>query len=171
MERNREKVTFQGNPVTLIGNETKKGDTAPDFTVINNELKPVSLSDFNGKIKILSVFPSVDTGVCSKQNHRFNEEASKLSDDIVILAISNDLPFALSRFCGAEGIDKVITLSDHKDLDFSMKYGFLIEEMRLLARGVVVLDKENKVQHVEYVPEIGQEPDYEAAIKAAKNIG
>ena len=171
MERNREKVTFQGNPVTLIGNETKKGDNAPDFTVINNELKPVSLSDFNGKIKVLSIFPSVDTGVCSKQNHRFNEEASKLSDDIVILAISNDLPFALSRFCGAEGIDKVVTLSDHKDLDFSMKYGFLIEEMRLLARGVVVLDKENKVQHVEYVPEIGEEPDYDAAIKAAKNIG
>jgi len=171
MERNREKVTFQGNPVTLIGNETKKGDNAPDFTVINNELKPVSLSDFNGKIKVLSIFPSVDTGVCSKQNHRFNEEASKLSDDIVVLAISNDLPFALSRFCGAEGIDKVVTLSDHKDLDFSMKYGFLIEEMRLLARGVVVLDKENKVQHVEYVPEIGEEPDYDAAIKAAKNIG
>jgi len=171
MERNREKVTFQGNPVTLIGKETKKGDNAPDFTVINNELKPISLSDFDGKIKILSVFPSVDTGVCSKQNHRFNEEAANLSDDIVILAISNDLPFALSRFCGAEGIDKVITLSDHKDLDFSMKYGFLIEEMRLLARGVVVLDKENKVQHVEYVPEIGEEPDYEAAIKAAKNIG
>jgi len=170
MQRNNEKVTFQGNPVTLIGNETKKGDDAPDFTVINNELKPVSLSDFSGKIKILSVFPSVDTGVCSKQNHRFNEEASKLSDDIVILAISNDLPFALNRFCGAEGIDKVITLSDHKDLDFSMKYGFLIEEMRLLARGVVVLDKKNKVQHVEYVPEIGQEPDYDAAIKAAKNI-
>ncbi len=171
MERNREKVTFQGNPVTLIGKETKKGDNAPDFTVINNELKPISLSDFDGKIKILSVFPSVDTGVCSKQNHRFNEEAANLSDDIVILAISNDLPFALSRFCGAEGIDKVITLSDHKDLDFSMKYGFLIEEMRLLARGVVVLDKEKKVQHVEYVPEIGEEPDYEAAIKAAKNIG
>ena len=170
MQRNNEKVTFQGNPVTLIGNETKKGDDAPDFTVINNELKPVSLSDFSGKIKILSVFPSVDTGVCSKQNHRFNEEASKLSDDIVILAISNDLPFALNRFCGAEGIDKVITLSDHKDLDFSMKYGFLIEEMRLLARGVVVLDKKNKVQHVEYVPEIGQEPDYESAISAAKKL-
>lgn len=168
MERNREKVKFQGNPVTLIGKEIKTGDNAPDFSVINNELKPVNLSDFDGKVKILSVFPSVDTGVCSKQNHRFNEEASKLSEDIVILAISNDLPFALSRFCGAEGIDKVVTLSDHKDLDFSMKYGFLIEEMRLLARGVVVIDKDNKVKHVEYVPEIGQEPNYDAAIKAAK---
>lgn len=170
MERNREKVTFQGNPVTLVGNEIKTGDKAPDFTVINNELKPVKMSNFDGKVKILSIFPSVDTGVCSKQNHRFNKEASELSEDIVILAISNDLPFALSRFCGAEGIDKIETLSDHKDLDFSMKYGFLIEEMRLLARGVVVIDKDNKVQHVEYVPEIGQEPDYDAAIKAAKDI-
>jgi thiol peroxidase len=170
MERNTEKVTFQGNPVTLIGNETKTGNKAQDFTVLNNELKPVSLSNYDGKVKILSIFPSVDTGVCSKQNHRFNEEAAKLSDDVVILAISNDLPFALSRFCGAEGIDKVITLSDHKDLDFSMKYGFLIEEMRLLARGVVVLDKDNTVRHVEYVPEIGQEPDYDAAIKTAREI-
>jgi len=170
MERNKDKVTFQGNPVTLIGNEIKTGNKAPDFTVLNNELKPVNMSDYDGKVKILSIFPSVDTGVCSKQNHRFNEEASKLSDDIVILAISNDLPFALSRFCGAEGIDKVITLSDHKDLDFSMKYGFLIEEMRLLARGVVVIDKDNTVKHVEYVPEIGQEPDYDAAIKTAKEI-
>jgi thiol peroxidase len=170
MERNKDKVTFQGNPVTLIGNEIKTGNKAPDFTVLNNELKPVNMSDYDGKVKILSIFPSVDTGVCSKQNHRFNEEASKLSDDIVILAISNDLPFALSRFCGAEGIDKVITLSDHKDLDFSMKYGFLIEELRLLARGVVVVDKDNTVKHVEYVPEIGQEPDYDAAIKTAKEI-
>lgn len=170
MERNKEKVTFQGNPVTLVGSEIKTGNKAPDFTVLNNELKPVNMSDYDGKIKILSIFPSVDTGVCSKQNHRFNEEASKLSDDIVILAISNDLPFALSRFCGAEGIDKVITLSDHKDLDFGMKYGFLIEEMRLLARGVVVVDKDNTVKHVEYVPEIGQEPDYDTAIKTAKEI-
>lgn len=170
MERNKEKVTFQGNPVTLVGSEIKAGNKAPDFTVLNNELKPVNMSDYDGKVKILSIFPSVDTGVCSKQNHRFNEEASKLSDDIVILAISNDLPFALSRFCGAEGIDKVITLSDHKDLDFGMKYGFLIEEMRLLARGVVVVDKDNTVKHVEYVPEIGQEPDYDTAIKSAKEI-
>jgi len=170
MERNKEKVTFQGNPVTLVGSEIKTGNKAPDFTALNNELKPVNMSDYDGKVKILSIFPSVDTGVCSKQNHRFNEEASKLSDDIVILAISNDLPFALSRFCGAEGIDKVITLSDHKDLDFAMKYGFLIEEMRLLARGVVVVDKDNTVKHVEYVPEIGQEPDYDTAIKTAKEI-
>src|SRR6056297_452617 len=168
MEKNKNKVTFMGNPVTLLGKETKVNDKAVDFTVLNNNLEPVKLSDFEGKVKILSLFPSVDTGVCSKQNHTFNEEAANLSEDIVILAISNDLPFALKRFCGAEGIDNLITLSDHKDLDFSSKYGFLIEELRLIARGVIVIDKENIVKHVEYVPEIGEEPDYESAVNAAK---
>lgn len=168
MEKNKNKVTFKGNPVTLLGKETKVNDKAVDFTVLNNNLEPVKLSDFDGKVKILSLFPSIDTGVCSKQNHTFNEKAAKLSDDIVILAISNDLPFALKRFCGAEGIDNLITLSDHKDLDFSSKYGFLIEELRLIARGVIVIDKENTVKYVEYVPEIGEEPNYESAINAAK---
>lgn len=170
MNRNKEKVTFGGNPVTLLGKEIQTGDKAPDFTVLNNELKPVSLSDFDGKVKILSIFPSIDTGVCSKQNRKFNEEAAKLGDDIVILAISNDLPFALNRFCDAEGIDQVVTLSDHKDVDFGTKYGFLMEENRLLARGVVVVDKDNTVKHVEYVPEIGQEPDYDPAIKVAREL-
>lgn len=168
MEKNKNKVTFMGNPVTLLGKETKVNDKAVDFTVLNNNLEPVKLSDFEGKVKILSLFPSVDTGVCSKQNHTFNEEAANLSEDIVILAISNDLPFALKRFCGAEGIDNLITLSDHRDLDFSSKYGFLIEELRLIARGVIVIDKDNVVKYVEYVPEIGEEPDYDSAINAAK---
>ena len=168
MEKNKNKVTFMGNPVTLLGKETKVKDKAVDFTVLNNNLEPVKLSDFEGKVKILSLFPSVDTGVCSKQNHTFNEKAANLSEDIVILAISNDLPFALKRFCGAEGIDNLITLSDHRDLDFSSKYGFLIEELRLIARGVIVIDKDNVVKYVEYVPEIGEEPDYDSAINAAK---
>ncbi len=168
MEKNNKKVTFKGNPVTLLGKETKVNDKAVDFKVLNNNLEPVKLSDFEGKVKILSLFPSIDTGICSKQNHVFNEKAANLSDDIVILAISNDLPFALKRFCGAEGIDNLITLSDHKDLDFSSRYGFLIEELRLIARGVIVIDKENIVKYVEYVPEIGEEPDYESAINAAK---
>ena len=168
MEKNKNKVTFMGNPVTLLGKETKVKDKAVDFTVLNNNLEPVKLSDFEGKVKILSLFPSVDTGVCSKQNHTFNEEAANLSEDIVILAISNDLPFALKRFCGAEGIDNLITLSDHRDLDFSSKYGFLIKELRLIARGVIVIDKDNVVKYVEYVPEIGEEPDYDSAINAAK---
>ena len=132
MEKNNSKVTSKGNPLTLIGKEVKVNDKAIDFTVLNNSMQEVKLSDFDGKVKILSLFPSIDTGVCSKQAHTFNEEASKLSKDIVILAISNDLPFALNRFCGAEGIDNLITLSDHRNLDFSVKYGFLIEELRLI---------------------------------------
>ena len=131
-------------------------------------MQEVKLSDFEGKVKILSLFPSIDTGICSKQAHTFNKEASDLGDDVVILAISNDLPFALNRFCGAEGIDNLVTLSDHKTLDFSTKYGFLIEELRLLARGVVVIDKENVVRYVEYVQEVTTEPDYESAVNAAK---
>ncbi len=170
MEKNQNKVTFKGEPITLLGNEIKEGDKAPDFTALDNGLNPKKLSDYKGKVKILSVFPSVDTSVCSKQNRKFNEEAAGLTDDIVILAISNDLPFALGRFCDAEGIDKVTTLSDHKDVDFGTKYGFLIEEMRLLARGVVVVDQNDQVRHVEYVPEIGNEPDYESALDAAKQL-
>lgn len=170
MDKNNTKVTFKGNPITLLGKETKVNDKAVDFTVLNNSLEPVKLSDFDGKVKILSLFPSIDTGVCSKQAHTFNQKASSLNDDTVILAISNDLPFALNRFCGAEGIDNLITLSDHKNLDFSTKYGFLIEELRLIARGVVVIDKDNVVRYVEYVPEGTNEPDYDRAIEAAQKL-
>ncbi|MBI9053048.1 MAG: thiol peroxidase [Bacteroidales bacterium] len=170
MEKNKQKVTFKGNPVTLIGKEIKVNDKAIDFSVLNNSLEEVKLSDYDGKVKILSLFPSVDTGVCSKQNHTFNKEAASLGEDIVILAVSNDLPFALNRFCGAEGIDKIVTLSDHKNLDFATKYGFLIDELRLIARGVVVIDKDNTVKYVEYVKEIIEEPDYDAAIAVAKNL-
>jgi len=170
MQKIKDKVTFKGNPVTLLGNPIAEGDQAPDFTVLDNGLNPKNLSDYDGKVRILSVFPSIDTSVCNKQNKRFNEEAANLDDNIVILAISADLPFALSRFCDAEGIDKVKTLSDHKDVDFGTKYGFLIEELRLLARGAVIVDKDNIVRYVEYVPEIGQEPDYNAALKAAQKL-
>lgn len=170
MKKDANKVTSKGEPITLLGNEIKPGDQAPDFSVINNDLKPVHLKDFSNKVKIISVFPSIDTGLCSKQNKTFDTEASKLSDEIVILAISNDLPFALQRYCGAEGISNLVTLSDHKDVDFGTKYGFLIEELRLLARGVIVIDKNDKVNYVEYVPEIGQEPDYESALEAAKKL-
>lgn len=170
MERKQNKATFMGNPVTLVGNEIKEGDKAPDFTVLDQDLNPKHLSDYKGKVRILSVFLSVDTGPCSNQNRKFNEEATKLGDDLVVLSISNDLPFAMSRFCSAEGIDNVVTLSDHKDLNFSTKYGFLIEEMRLLARGVVVVDQNDQVRYVEYVPEISNEPDYESALSAAKKL-
>ncbi len=170
MNKNNVKVTFKNNPVTLLGNEIKVGSNAPDFTVLANDLSPVKLSDYKGKVVVLSVFPSIDTGVCATQNRTFNKEAASLSEDIVIIGISVDLPFALGRFCGAEGIDKVITTSDHKDLDFGSKYGFVIEELRLLARGTVVVDKEGVVRHVEYVSEVTNEPNYEAALNTAKSL-
>lgn len=163
-------VTFKGNPVTLVGNEIKVGDKAPDFTVMANNMTQVSLSDYVGKVKIISVFPSIDTSVCQMQTRKFNQEASNLGGDIVILCISNDLPFAQTRFCAAEGIDKVETLSDYNGHDFGTKYGFLMKELNLLARGVVVIDKNNVVQYVEYVPEVSNEPAYEPALSAARNL-
>jgi len=170
MEKNQVKVTFKGGPVTLMGAEIKVGNKAPDFKVLGGGLNPVKLSDFKDKTVILSLFPSIDTPVCATQNRTFNKEAANLSDNIVILGISNDLPFALSRFCGAEGIDKVKTLSDYKDLDFSSKYGFLIQELRLLARGIVVIDKTGIVRHVEYCSEVTNEPDYMKALDVAKKL-
>ncbi len=163
------KVTFKGNPVTLVGNEIKVGDKAPGFTVLGADLNPVKLSDFDGKVKVIAVYPSIDTGVCQAQNRRFNAEASNLGD-AVILSVSCDLPFAQKRFCAAEGLDKVVTLSDHKEVDFGIKYGFLIKELRLLARGTVVIDKKGFVKYVEYVPEIATEPDYDAALNVIREI-
>jgi thiol peroxidase len=162
-------ITFRGEPVTVTGHETQAGQIAPDFTLTGTALNPVKLSDFKDKVKIISVFPSIDTGVCALQTKRFNREAAKLGDDIVILCVSKDLPFAQSRFCGAEGIDRVITLSDYKDNEFGEKYGFLLPELGLLTRGVIVVDKDNVVQYVEYVKEVAEEPDYNKAIEEAKS--
>jgi thiol peroxidase len=159
-------VTFVNTPVTLLGETIKAGDSAPDFTIVNQGLAPVSLSDFKGKTVILSIFPSIDTGVCQTQTRRFNKEAAALSEDIVILTVSKDLPFALGRFCAAEGIDKVKTLSDYQHSEFGLKYGFLMKENMLLARGVVVINKEGKVAYVEYVPNVKEEPDYAKALDA-----
>jgi len=163
------KVTFAGNPVTIVGNQIKVGDKAPDFTAINGKLEPVKLSDFDGKVKIIVVYPSIDTGVCAAQNRRFNVEANNL-EDVVVLSVSVDLPFAQARFCGAEGLDKIITLSDHKDLDFGAKYGFVIDEFRLLTRGTVIVDKDGTVKYVEHVPEITTDPDYDKALEVAKGL-
>lgn len=159
------KVKFGGNAVTLYKDVVKIGEKAPNFSAINNDLKPISLSDFKGKVKLISVFPSIDTSVCSIQNRRFNKEAGAFGDKVAFIAISNDLPFALKRFCGAEGITNLTTLSDHRDTEFGKKYGFLINELRLLARGVVIIDENDVVQYVELLPEIGHEPDYDSAIK------
>ncbi len=160
-------VTFKGNPVTLVGNEVKVGDTAPDFTVLANDLSPVTLADSKGSVRIISVVPSLDTGVCDQQTRRFNEEAASL-EGVRVLTISVDLPFAQKRWCGAAGVDRVQTLSDHRDLSFGTAYGVAIKELRLLARAVFVVDKDDKVVYAEYVPEVTQHPNYEAAIEAAK---
>lgn len=169
MEKNNSKVTFAGNPVTLVGHEPDIDDSAPEFTVLSNDLKPVHLTDFNGKVKVIAVYPSVDTSVCAAQNRRFNQEAEKL-DDVVVLSISCDLPFAQKRFCAAEGLNNIVTLSDHKDLDFGTKYGFVMEEFRLLARGTVIIGKDNKVKYVEYVPDVTDEPDYKRALDIVKEL-
>lgn len=160
-------VTMAGGPVTLVGEEIKVGDVAPDFTVLNADLGPVKLSDVKGKTVIISVAPSIDTSVCAAQTRRFNEEAAKL-DNVAVYCVSVDLPFALGRFCAAEGIDKIQTLSDHRDLSFGNQYGFTIEELRLLARGIVVVDPDGKVKYVEYVKEVTNHPDYDKALEAAK---
>ena len=169
MTENNEKVTFKGNPITLVGTEIKSGDKAPDFTALSATLQPVKLSDYDGKVRVIAVYPSIDTGVCAMQNRRFNAEADQLSG-VVLLSVSCDLPFAQSRFCGAEGLGNLVTLSDHKELDFGLKYGFLIKELRLLSRGTVVVDKEGIVRYIEYVPEVTSEPDYDAALKAIKAL-
>src|SRR5690625_3069187 len=160
-------ITFHNDPVTLLGTEVKVGDEAPDFTVLANDLKEVSLDDYKGKIKLISVVPSIDTGVCSDQTKRFNEEASKL-DNVHVLTISMDLPFAQTRWCAAEGVKNLDTLSDHRDADFGEKYGVLIKELRLLARSIFVVDSNDKVTYVEYVDEVSNHTDYDAALEAVK---
>ena len=163
-------ITFKKGPVTLIGNEVKVGDQAPDFTVLANDLSPVTLQDSEGKIRLFSVVPSLDTGVCDAQTRRFNEEAGNLGDNVAIYTVSVDLPFAQKRWCGAAGIDAVQTVSDHRDLSFGEAYGVYIKELRLLARAVFVVDATGKVTYVEYVPEATDHPNYEAAIAAVKAL-
>ena len=169
MKESSVKVTFAGNPLTLLGNEIKVGDKAPDFIAVGAGLAPVKLSDFAGKTIIIAVYPSVDTSVCAAQNRRFNAEVINLNE-VVVLSVSVDLPFAQSRFCAAEGLDNIKTISDHKDLDFGEKYGYVIKELRLLARGTVVIDKSGIVRYIEYVPEVTNEPDYNAALEVVKSL-
>lgn len=163
-------VTVKGNPVTLVGSEIKVGDKAPDFTVVDGDLKEVRLKDFAGKMKVLSVSASLDTPVCDMQARRFNQEAAKLPEDVVILNITMDLPFAISRFCTTSGIDKVHAYSDHRDASFGNAYGVLIKELRLLARSIFIIDKNDGVQYVEIVPELTNHPDYDKALGAVKKL-
>lgn len=157
-------VKMGGKPVTLLGNEVKPGDKAPDFKVIDNDMEPASLSSFKGKILVLSSVPSLDTPVCDLETRRFNEEAGKLSEDIQFLTISMDLPFAQKRWCGAAGVERVKTLSDHRDASFGLAWGVLIKEVRLLARAVFLVDREGVVRYVQMVDDIVKEPNYEAVL-------
>jgi thiol peroxidase len=162
-------VTFAGKPVTLTGHEIKVGEKAPDFSATNQKLEAVSLSAFTGKTVVIAVYTSIDTGLCQKQNRKFNEIANNMKN-VVVLSISLDLPFAQKRFCLAEGLDAIITLSDYKEREFGNKYGFLIKELALLARGTIVIDKTGIVRLVEVVPEVTTEPNYDATLKLVEKL-
>ncbi len=163
-------VTMKGSPLTLIGNEVKAGEVAPDFVAVDNNLTPVQFSSFKGKFCVLASVPSLDTPVCDLETRKFNEEAGRLGGDVVFLTISMDLPFAQKRWCGANGVTKVQTLSDHRDASFGISYGVLIKELRLLARAVFVVDQKGIVQHAQLVKEISKEPDYDEVLSTLKKL-
>ncbi len=162
-------ATFQGNPLTLMGPELKVGDKAPDFKLINTGLKPVTLSDSKGKTRLVSVVPSIDTPVCDLQTKRFNQEASKLPADVVVITVSMDLPFAQARWCGLAGADKIQMLSDYQEHAFGQAYGVLIKELKLLSRAVFVIGPDDKVQYSQYVKEVTEHPDYDKVLGFLKN--
>lgn len=159
-------ITFKGNPLTLIGPDVKVGDKAPDFTVLGNDLSPISLASTQGKTRLIVSVPSVDTPVCDMEVRRFNQEASKLSN-VEVLVVSMDLPFAQSRWCGAAEVSNIKTASDHRDASFGKSYGVLIKELRLDARAIFVVDANDTIVYKEIVSEVTAEPNYEAALKAA----
>ncbi len=163
-------ATMMGNPVTLLGDEIKAGMDAPDVELMDNDLKPFKLSNYKGKVTVVSAVPSLDTAVCDTETRRFNKEAAGLGDDVAIVTVSMDLPFAQKRWCGAAGVDKVKTLSDYRDAAFGKKYGVLIKDLHLLARTIFVVDKDGDVQYVQHVKEITEEPDYDAVISAVKKL-
>jgi thiol peroxidase len=163
-------ITMKGNPLTLVGNEVKVGEKAPDFMALDNDLTPVQFSSYRGKICILSSVPSLDTPVCDTETRKFNEEATRLGMDILILTISMDLPFAQKRWCAAAGVDKVKTLSDHRDASFGTSFGVLIKELRLLARAVFLVDRQGTLQYIQFVKELTKEPDYDAILNALKKL-
>ena len=168
MEERSGIITFKGNPFTLLGPELKVGDKAPAFSLVDNNLAPVTLADYAGKTKIISTVPSLDTPVCDTETRRFNQEAALLPDNIVVLTVSLDLPFAQKRWCGSAGIDRVTTLSDYREQSFGLAYGVLIKELKLLSRSIFVLDGDDTIRYIQHVAEVTAEPDYAAAIEAAK---
>lgn len=163
-------ITIFGNPLTLLGEEVGVGAKAPDFQVLDNDLNQKSLADYKGKVLIIAAVPSLDTPVCDMETRRFNSEASNLGENVHVLTISMDLPFAQKRWCAAAGIDRLTTLSDHRDASFGANWGVLIKELRLLARSVFVVDQKGVVQYAELVPEVTSPPDYEAVLAAARKL-
>lgn len=170
MAERKDQVTMKGKPLTLIGDEVKVGDAMPDFEVIANDLSVVKSSSLHGKVCIITSVPSLDTGVCDTMTRRFNAEAGSLGAGAAVLTVSMDLPFAQKRWCGAAGIENVQALSDHRDAAFGKAFGVLIKELRLLARAVFVVDKQGVIRYVELVKELTNEPNYEAALTAAKEL-
>lgn len=170
MSGRKDVVTSKGKPQTLVGNEVKVGDTAPDFTVLDNELNPTGLADYKGEVLVIASVPSLDTPTCDLETRRFNQEVAGLSEDVVILVISMDLPFAQKRWCNIAGVDRVKTLSDHREASFGNAYGLLIKETRLLARAVLVVDREGVIRYLEIVKDLGAEPDYEAVLTALRGL-
>ena len=163
-------ITFKGAPLTLVGTEVRVGDRAPDFTALDNSLAPVSLSAFRGKTVVIASVPSLDTPVCDLQGRRFNEEAGRLGAGVQVLTLSMDLPFAQKRWCGAAGVKNLATLSDHRDAEFGRAYGVLIEELRLLARAIFVVDRQGVIRYFQVVREIATEPDYAAVLDAVRKV-
>ncbi len=170
MSKDANTVTLHGNPLSLTGNELKIGDALPDVELIDNNMQPVKLSAYRGKVVVISVVPSLDTPVCDMQTRRFNTEAANLSENVVILTVSMDLPFAQKRWCGAAGVDQVTTLSDHRAADFGKATGLLIDSLRLLARSVLVVDREGVVRYRQLVKEVGDEPNYDTALSAVREL-
>lgn len=163
-------ITFKGNPLTLAGSAPRVGEPAPDFEVLGNDLSLVKLSGLQGKIRVICSVPSLDTPVCDTEVRKFNEHATSLGDAVVVLAISMDLPFAQQRWCGAAGVKNVQTLSDHRDAEFGRTYGVLVKELRLLARSVFVVDKKGVIRYIQIVDELTNEPNYEAALHAVRDV-
>lgn len=163
-------ITMKGKPLTLVGQEVHVGEPAPDFEVVANDLSPFKLSSIQGKVAIISSVPSLDTPTCNIETRWFNEEAAKLGPDVAILTISMDLPFAQKRWCGAAGVERVKTYSDHRDAAFGLAYGVLIKELRLLARAVFVVDKAGVIRYIQLVKEVANEPNYDEVLQAVGKL-
>jgi len=170
MKERKDAITLKGNPMTLVGKELKVGDMSPDVSLLDNDLNPVKISSFRGKVCVISAVPSLDTPVCDTETRRFNKEAEKLGSNVQVLTISMDLPFAQKRWCGAAGISRVKTLSDYRDASFGTSYGVLIKELRLLARAIYILDKEGAVRYIQLVKEVTNEPNYDEVLKEVKKL-